>query len=265
MEIGKVIGKGRTGDVYEYGSNAVVKLFKPQFPDSEVEKEYKMHMVAQKCGLPIPKLYDVITVGDKKGLVYQKINGFSMLDDILQNPSKMPNYAKDTASLHLEISKCTVSNDELVSVNERYATWIGWVDLLSEEEKKKVITYLDKLPTGNTLCHCDFHADNILIADGKYYIIDWITANRGCFEVDVMRSSTIIEYGTKADDLGFSQKIQKGLDAYNKIYLDSIVKYGKYDLGDILKWEIPVLAARLSEGVADNEKQLVLRRLREIL
>lgn len=265
MELGKVVGKGRSADVYEYGSDTVVKLFKGQYSISEAEKEYKLHMIVQGYALPIPKLYDTITIGDKKGLVYQKINGFTMLDDIRQNPSKMPDYAKDTASLHLEIAKCSVDDDQLESVNQQYLEWIKWLDLLSDEKKQKAIDYINSLPSGNTLCHSDFHPDNIMIEDGKYYIIDWINVNRGYFAADVMRSCAIIEFGSKASDMELGSEIQAGIEMYRKTYLDSIVAGSDLSPDEIYRWEIPVLVGKLLDGNPEDEKRFVHKRLVEIL
>lgn len=265
MELGKIVGRGRSADVYEYGSDTVVKLFKGQYSNSEVEKEYKLHMVVQNYGLPIPKLYDILRFEDKTGLVYQRINGFTMLDDIRSNPSKMPEYSKDTASLHLEISKCTVDDDQLVSVNKQYSDWITWLDILSHEKKQKAVDYINSLPSGNTLCHSDFHADNIMIENGKYYIIDWINVNRGCFAADVMRSSALIEFGSKASDMELGSEIQAGIEMYRKIYLDSILSNSDLSLDDVYRWEIPVLVGKLLDGNPEDEKRLVHKRLLEIL
>jgi hypothetical protein len=68
MKLGKIVGKGRSADVFEYGKDIVVKLFKGYNSISEAEKEFKLHMMVQGYRLPVPKLYDIITVGDKKGL-----------------------------------------------------------------------------------------------------------------------------------------------------------------------------------------------------
>jgi hypothetical protein len=106
-----------------------------------------------------------------------------MLDDIRQNPSKMPDYAKLTASLHLEIAKCTVEGDELITVNQQYSSWVKWTDLLTDEEKQKAINYLDKLPTGNTLCHSDFHADNIMIEVESIILLIGIRSIKGVLQL----------------------------------------------------------------------------------
>lgn len=265
MEIGKIVGRGRTADVFEYGHDSIIKILKPRFSNSLAEKEEKLHTIVQDSGLPVPKLLDVVMIDGKKGLVYQKINGISMLDSIRDNPNKMPDYANDLASLHIDISRCKIDDDRLETVNKRYLSWIENTDILTAEDKEKVLSYLGELPHGNSLCHSDFHADNILIDNGKYYIIDWLTAAKGSFCADVMRSFMLIKYSSAADDLDITQEIRMGIDLFSKIYIDGVLKAGKLSLDDVFRWELPVLAARLWEGVPKSEEKVVLEQLHQLL
>jgi uncharacterized protein (TIGR02172 family) len=264
VEIGKVIGKCRTADVFEYGDNAIVKIFKPEFSNSQADKEQNLHTIVQNFGLPVPKLYDVIAYEGRKGLVYQKINGVTMLNLINENPNRMPEYAKDMASLHIDIGLCKI-DCEMESINKKYASWINNIDIFTDDEKKVINGYLDGLEEKDKLCHGDFHPDNILVDNGKYYIIDWLTATKGSFCADVMRSYMLIKYGSSADDVDITPEIRIGIDMFTKAYMDCLIESREVNLDDVFKWELPTLAARLWEGVPKSEKTVVLERLHQLL
>lgn len=62
MNLGKLIAKGNTADIYAIDNQKVVKLFKPHFPGVEAEKEASKQRFAKKCGLHVPKVFDVTVI-----------------------------------------------------------------------------------------------------------------------------------------------------------------------------------------------------------
>lgn len=265
MKLSKIIGHGRTADVYLYKKDTVVKLFKEHFSNEEADKEEKLHTIAQGCGLPVPKLLDTIMVNGRKGLVYQRIDGSTMLTLMGNHPQKVMDFAHDAACLHRDILSCKVDTN-MVSIHDKYANWIKKLTLLTDSEKQFALDVLSNLDEDHRLCHGDFHPDNILVTDdGQYYIIDWLTATKGSSYADIMRSSILVTYGAASEDLHLSEDVRRCIECYHSTYLGHLCKLCEINIKDIYQWEVPSLAARLHEGVHISEKQLILKKLRSIL
>ena len=56
---------------------------------------------------------------------------------------------------------------------------------LSVEQVQFILSLLEDLPDGDAVLHGDFHPDNVLIQEGRYYVIDWPRACRGSFVADI--------------------------------------------------------------------------------
>ena len=108
MEIGNIIGKGYTADVYEYGEKKVIKLFHTGLSISAIENEYNNAMVIKDMPFNKACAYDLLSYQGKKGIVYDKIEGELLLDWVLRTKDidKCASYMK---KLHSDILKNRVS------------------------------------------------------------------------------------------------------------------------------------------------------------
>ena len=68
----KIIGKGRTAEVYDYKDNKVLKLFYSTSNDKDIEYEYLITKNISNITSIVPKVYDVINVNNRMGIVYEK-------------------------------------------------------------------------------------------------------------------------------------------------------------------------------------------------
>ena len=109
--IGKLIGSGRTADVYEYGEGKVIKLFNENFDSSWIEREYKINKIANDFHCPTPKVYSLETVNGQTGIVFQKLVGSNIGELIFKDPSKVEEYSIKAANAHADIHRATT--DEL--------------------------------------------------------------------------------------------------------------------------------------------------------
>jgi len=53
---------------------------------------------------------------------------------------------------------------------------------------------LENLKDGDTLCHGDFHPDNILISNGQAMVIDFMNVCHGDYLYDVARTVFLVQY-----------------------------------------------------------------------
>lgn len=205
----------------------------------------------------------ILSIDNRIGIVYDRVFGMIMMESMTSKPLKIHKYAKKLAELHFSMHKDIDVN--ILSFKERLIDNIKITDLLGSNCKEKLITYTNNLPDGNNLCHGDFHPDNILMVDDKYYIIDWMTATKGDSLGDVARTIIMFKYAVVPDTMSKLQKITINMfrNKLLKQYVKDYVKISGVSIEVIEKWKLPVAAARLVEWVPEQEKKKLLKFIHE--
>lgn len=253
-----MLAQGRTAEVYEWEGNKILKLYRKGMPKEAVENEYKIGLAVQKAGVPSPQVFDMITVEDRLGIIYEKAAGRTMIKMLITSPWNIAKVGCKMADIQHEFHRCIVEN--LSSQKKILRENILRAPMLSEEKKESILKYLDSLPENNKLCHGDFHPDNILISKNKVYIIDWMTGSMGCPAADVARTSILIRIGTMPP--GTSEVVGKAVNFVRKklykVYIEHYLKLSGMTMEDIIAWEMPVAAARLTEWLPKEEKDKLM-------
>lgn len=265
MNVGKLIGQGRTAEVYELEDNKILKLYKQDFPKTAIEHEYKVSSALVNNDIPSPKVYELIEHDNRSGIIYEKISGATMMKIMSAKPWKIAFYAKKLAELHCSIQK-TIDCD-LPEYKDKLLENINITDLLSDDIKKKLNAYIDTLGDGNILCHGDFHPDNIIMSAGKSIVIDWMTATKGDPLADVARTVVLFKYAAIPEEKSFIEKKIIGFvrNKFLNEYLKHYIKISCAKPADIEKWELPIAAARLIEWVPKSEKERLIKYIRQNL
>lgn len=82
----KLLGQGRTASVHDYGDDKVVKLYQPEIPEDDADREWAASSLAFSLGIRTPKPYEIVRIEGRIGLVYQHISGVTLLDVIKGKP-----------------------------------------------------------------------------------------------------------------------------------------------------------------------------------
>lgn len=253
-----MIGQGNTAEIYKLDNNKILKLFRTGLHKSVMEREYQYGIMVQKILNCVPKVYEMVEVDGRHGIIYEEIKGTNLLKTMFFSLWKINNYAKKLAHYHLDIQKPV--NDTLYSVKEKLEEDLDSVNVLSEEFKEIIRKYLKQLPDGNVLCHFDFHPGNIMIADNKAVFLDWMTACRGEACADVARTCIVLKYGEVAHVPWIMRKLISIFKHHiYKIYIKEYLMISMRSMEDINRWELPVAAARLREWISENEKQVLIQ------
>ncbi len=251
------IGQGNTAEIYDIGSDKILKLFREGLPKAAVDTEYKVSVAVAEILDSVPKVYERVVAQGREGIVYEKLVGNDMLKEMLKGICKMNHYAKDLAHYHLQIQ--TSVESEIPTVKEKLQNDIMRADMLSEEKKQKIFAYMEKLPDGNSLCHFDFHPGNVMIVQDTPYFLDWMTGCKGDACADVMRTCIMLTYGEDIHQPWAARKIvslfqHKICRQYIKEYLN--ISHKAWE--QVKQWELPVAAARLQEWISEQEKKKLL-------
>lgn len=264
MEINKekMIGQGNTAEIYKIDNNKILKLFRNGLHKSVVEREYQNGITVQKILDTVPKVYEMVEIDGRYGIVYEEIKGTDLLKTMMVSLWKIKDYSKKLARYHLDIQ--IPVNDTIHSVKEKLEEDLNSVNVLSEEYKEIIRKYLKQLPDGNVLCHFDFHPGNIMIADNKAVYLDWMTACRGEACADVARTCIMLKYGGVAHAPWLMRKLISIFQhRIYKVYIKEYLMISKRSIEEINRWELPVAAARLREWIPDNEKQKLIKLVNE--
>lgn len=257
-----MIGQGNTAEIYRVDDNKVLKLFHLGLNKEVVEREYQNGISVQRILDFVPRVYDLVEIDGRSGIIYQEIKGTDMLKIMSKSFFKINHYAKKLAHYHLYIHKPIM--DHISTVKEKLVDDLSCVDMLTDEIKEKLRKYLKQLPEGNDLCHFDFHPGNIMITENKAVFIDWMTACKGDACADVARTGILLKYGEVPHAPWIIRKIISIFQHHiYKIYIKEYLKISKRNIEDVNRWILPVAAARLREWISDNEKSTLIELVKE--
>lgn len=263
MNIGKLIGQGRTAEIFEVGSDKILKLFRDGIPKKAIEYEYNISKMLSNNSFPVVNTYELITHKNRLGIVYDRVYGITMMKNISIRPWQIYKYAKKFAELHFKIHKHIDGN--MITYKQKLIENIKETGILDHSCKEKLIAYINNLPDGNNLCHGDYHPDNILTVNDKYYIIDWMTATKGDCLCDVARTIIMLKYAVIPDEMPKIQKFVINLfrNILLKEYIKNYIKISSSSIEEISMWKLPIAAGRLVEWIPEQEKKILLRYIHE--
>lgn len=258
MKKGRLIGQGRTAEIFEWDGNKILKLFRGGIPESFIENEFRIGLELYKKGLPVPEVDSLIELDERIGIVYERINGPTMISLVSSKPWKTPYEAQRMAELHKAIQ--VPIDAKITPTKSRLKESINESRLLSDKLKEYVLEVLLSLPDGNILCHGDFHPDNIIVSKDKVVVIDWMTATVGNPLSDIARTSVIFKFGVLPEH---KSKIEAGIinfvrGKFLSEYIKHYLKITEVSREGFEQWEVPHAAARLTERISPKEKEQLL-------
>ncbi len=257
MELGKLIGTGRTAEVYAYGPDKIVKLYLDWCRPEWVDDEFRTAQTVQSLGISAPYASEVIEINGRRGIVYEYVHGTTMLNALTAKPWLVYALARRLAEGHVEIHRAKIVGPP--SLKHRLRNEIVRLD---DSIGVKALAALEELPDAQAVCHGDYHPDNVILSGDKLVTIDWMNSAIGHPLADVARtllmlSSPYIPPETPAKPL---VRLLKGL--FRHTYLARYVQLTGVTLEEIKRWMIPVAAARLTEEVP-GEKEYLLRLIKD--
>lgn len=184
----KIIGKGKVSIIYSNGHKAY-KTYPPSYHSSWIKHEFMIQQeLFEKTTLPILK-YEL----HEREIEMDIIEGITLADRVRKQ--KYPNGLNDLIDLQVGIYEYHSLNlgDAFVDFNI-----IIQNSAMGEELKEKALYSLSLIEKRKSLCHFDFHFENIMFDGRNYYIIDWVNAKLGNPVMDIARTYIILkQYATR--------------------------------------------------------------------
>lgn len=259
----QIVGVGRTAEVIARGEDKVIKLFYPWMDREWVEYEWQAVCAAQAAGLAVPHVYDRVEEGGRLGIVFERVHGKTMLQLFREQPSQIFDLVRRMGQLHAQMH--TISAPDLPQQKQVYHRSIGRAvkNGLPENMVEPVQTILASLEDGCILCHADFHPDNIVLTERGPVILDWMTAQCGNPAGDIARTWLLLTMGRAPGEPPKSAWMKILTRLAYRGYLAGYRSVRSVADRDIQVWKLPVLAARLVEGIESDPADMlpVMKRL----
>ena len=260
MRKGQILSNsGRTAQVLVWDNNRILKLFREGFTLSNVQYEERIARTVFEAGLPVPAVYGIVEVEERYGIVFDRVDGPSMGEEMLNKPRELTHLMELFAELHSKIHTTTVHG--LPSQHQKLASKIQSTPRLSKKQRETALSALASLSEGNKLCHGDYHPFNILMSSRGPVVIDWVDATEGNPHADVARTLLLIQLA-KPDLIRDIEQRKARRNLYEgnplDVYFKHYRQFQSLSQEQLDAWRLPIAAARLSEGLSLKEENRLL-------
>jgi aminoglycoside phosphotransferase (APT) family kinase protein len=252
------VGDGRTAEVFAWEPGRVVKVLRPGFDDRLGAEEAIAAAAADAAGIGAPRFHGTVRVDGRFGLVYERIDGRSMLETVSGDPTAADELAARLGRLHAAIHSAPGSGlPRLRDALDRAA--LDGASSVGDAIADTVRSRLARLEDGDAVCHGDLHPGNVILAADEPRVIDWVDAGSGPPAADVARTLFLLRDGlidpAVAPDA--RARIASRRHRFADAYLAAYRELRPGDLDAVDAWRLPILAARLTEEVAGERSNLV--------
>ncbi len=252
---GPLVGEGRTAEVFVWNETQVLKLFRGFMPPEAALRELDNSQAAFRAGVPAPRPGGVVELNGRTGLVLQKVEGPTMLRRVASRPWTIVSAARTLAGLHSDMHSRRAP--ALQSLKERLDRNVRAAPGLPEAARHASLMRLEGLPDGESICHGDFHPDNVLMSPQGPVIIDWSIATRGDPNADVARTSLMLRLGSVPSGTPARTRINLLRRLFHYLYLTRYLRLRGVSRGQVEVWQLPVAAARLNERILEEREVLL--------
>ncbi|MCX6083834.1 MAG: aminoglycoside phosphotransferase family protein [Caldiserica bacterium] len=250
-----LLGHGHTADVYVWKEDSVLKLFVPGFPSRLIDQEMEGTWAANAAGIPSPEFRSVVTVDGRRGLVLERLTGLSMLTLLGREPARVAYYAGLFAELQARMNDCHAPG--LTSRREDLARRIARARIVARVKGDALAT-LERLPDGDSLCHCDFHPDNVLMTPKGPSLIDWSFTSRGTPASDAAQTALLLRIAhAPSGSFRVPWVEREAKDRFYRVWLKRYRELQPDAARTMWGWLLPVTVARLADEIPQERPRLM--------
>lgn len=242
------IAQGRTADVYGWEHGQVLKLFHEWVTREAVAHELAVSRAVQETGLPVAEVGEIVEVEGRRGILYERVAGPTMLEVLQARPWTLWTLARRLAALQVAVH-AVASVEGLPSQRKQLAERVQGVTQLDAAFRRRLLRALARMRQGERLCHGDFHPDNVILAARGPVIIDWLDATVGNPAGDVARTSVLAMGEVQKRETPWVGKVQ--LRLFHRAYLRHMARLRPGVVEEAARWRSIVAAARMSEGIEE--------------
>ena len=189
------LSAGVCGQCFQLDSETIVKLYNEGIAPEVAEKEKQFAQAAFIAGVPTALSYDVVTCGNRSGVIYEMLDAqlFSAL--IRATPDRVEEHGALLAQIAHTFHSKPADPAIFPDLKERLRGEIQSLrGTLPDDDVDLLAARLETIPDGDSLVHYDLHTSNIMIRKGEPMIIDMGDVSRGHYVFDVGLLAMIYGY-----------------------------------------------------------------------
>ncbi|MEZ4711398.1 MAG: aminoglycoside phosphotransferase family protein [Caldilineaceae bacterium] len=261
------IAQGATADLFAWPKagesvEMVLKLYYAGYPLQAAQHEAANAQIAHAAGLPTPSVAGIRQVGERAGVLFERVQGPTMLEQILSGASEPAALARLLAELHVTLHQTRSVHAEAPQQQTRLRQALNRA-ALNADERAHMQQMLHQLihggPTAGVLCHGDFHPSNIILSPAGPMIIDWVDLTQGDPVADVARTLLLLEHSALPPNMTPEMVVQ--ITALRRefaaAYLARYAELQPLDNERLQSWLRVAAAARLAENISAAEAALL--------
>ena len=231
-EPGRLLGAGRSADVYDVGGGRVLRRYRDGRDTRWVDAEAQVMVLVRAAGIPVPEVFDV----SGADIVMERVTGPTMLDVMARRPWTAGAQARLLARLHELVHQVPASSlpDTVVPIQ--------WGTTAARED--------------SVLLHRDLHPQNVILTRNGPVIIDWEGAIFGPAVADIAMTWVIIgfsdvplprlrAYAARGVQVQFTRAFLRAVGPLDEDWRQAAVRYRLTD-----PHLLPSEAARLGRLIA---------------
>ena len=171
----KFLGAGRSSNVYRLNPETIVKKYDSHVPVEKIRREMALARKAFVSGISTAIPFDLVKADDSLGVVFELIAPADTVGNTISaHMERFEELTKKYTALLKQIHHTKLEDKEkFPSVAD---TWMGWLEGMkpyySEDEFKLMEEMLRGVPLRDTLVHCDYHENNVLVQNDELILID---------------------------------------------------------------------------------------------
>jgi thiamine kinase len=252
-----VVAEGREAIVYLQDDGTVVKVLREGIDPELAQREADVCGLLTAMGQSAPVVHGVVDVDGRPGLVMDRVDGTNLLGALEANPLRVLTAARVLGDVHARLHEVRAPS-ELPELHQALGDRIRAAPPLPAHLRGVALSVLEQLPTGDRLCHSDFHLGNMLGTWKEPVVIDWAHAVRGDPMSDVARTDLLHRHGALPPGTPrfFRAVAAVGRQVLANRYLATYKRHRTLE-PTLNRWRLVHIAARLNEPIPE-EQQLML-------
>lgn len=195
-----MIGAGACGECYRLDEETIIKLYYERISDETIAEEKRLAKQAFVLGVPTAISYDIVRVGNRKGVIYELINAKNLTELMRDDFEHIEEYVKVYVDVAKEVHSIHTNDPGLMDFKDNNRADIPNIARITEEERTLLYRFLDLVPDADTCVHGDLNPNNIMLENGHVSLIDMGEFARGFTMFDLSRIMFTFWFGPDGDD-----------------------------------------------------------------
>lgn len=173
-----LFGEGGNGKTYRPADNSeeiLLKVNKGKGATLEqVKWEFESSNAVRRLGIDTPALYEIVQVGKKYGILFQRVKGKKSISRICaDNPERIEEAAALLSKKGRELHSTECTDPMFRPISETARKGLEAFRLFLNKDQYNVVKrWIDELPQTQSCLHGDFNPGNLIVAGEEIYWID---------------------------------------------------------------------------------------------